>query len=64
MNPADGELGWSAALFLGEGLDLADQLEIVLESGLLEAWEGGDVAELLEVCDLFESTGEDLSLEY
>lgn len=64
MNPADGELGWGAAFLLGEGLDLVDQLEVVLESGLLEAWEGGDVAELLEVGDLLESTGKDLSSRY
>lgn len=49
MNPADSELGWGAALFLGECLDLVDELEVVLEGGLLEAREGGDVAELLEV---------------
>lgn len=49
MNPADGELGRGAAFFLCEGPDLVDQLEVVLEGGLLEAREGGDVAELLEV---------------
>lgn len=49
MNPADGELSWSAALFLGEGLDLVDQLQVVFEGGLLESWECGDVAKLLEI---------------
>lgn len=60
VNPADRELGWSAALFFGEGLDLVDQLQVVVEGGLLEARECGDVAKVLDFGDVLESAGEDL----
>lgn len=60
VNPADGELGWSAALFFGEALHLVDQLQVVVEGGLLEARECGDITKVLDFGDVLESAGEDL----
>lgn len=55
-HPGNCQLGWGAALLLGESLDLLDELEVVLEGLGLEAWHDRDDAQRLELGSVLEPT--------
>lgn len=63
-DPVDGQLGGGAALLGGEGLDLVDELEVVLQGVADEAGELAQPAEMLRVRRLPELAGEDLFLGF